>query len=153
LRSWQLIQLNQAEDGRRGDSEDIGDFTDRHFATSLSFSLTIDRNAMMVAHRTDTDWRPDLSVCRAALILIQDRCDPCVGLDSRQFANGLHKIMVGGIAMLSGLKLGKLHLRVISALPVQHEAYRLALRSGGDILQCDAKQALLVFWRVVGIVP
>src|ERR1039457_3655237 len=96
-----MLQLNQAEDSRRCDSEDIGGFTDRHFATSLSFSLTIDLNRMVVAHRTDTHRRPDLSVCRAALILIQDRCDPCVGLDSRQFANGLHKIMVGGIAMLS----------------------------------------------------
>jgi len=61
-------------------------------------------------------------VCRAALILIQDRGDPCVGLDSRQFVNRLHKIMVSGGAMLSGLKLGKLYLRVVSALPVQHEA-------------------------------
>jgi hypothetical protein len=83
LRSWQLIQLNQAEDGRWCDSEDIGNFTDRHFTTSLSFSLTTDWNTVMIAYRTDTDWRPDLSVCRAALILIQDRGYPCVGLGFR----------------------------------------------------------------------
>jgi hypothetical protein len=108
---------------------------------------------MVIAQRADTSRRPALSVCRAALVPIQDRCDPRVRFDSRQQADDLHEIIVGNIPMPSGANLRELHLRVIPALPMQHQAYRLALTRRDDLFQRDAKQAFLVLRRTARIVP
>ncbi len=55
--------------------------------------------------------------------------------------------------MLSSTVLGKLQLRVISAFPVQYEAYHLAVTSRNDLFQGDAKQTFLVLRRTARIIP
>ena len=99
LRRRQLFQPNQPQNSGRCDAECGGAFTDGHLAAGLPLSLTVDRNRMVVAQRADTLRSPDLSVCRAALIPIQDRGDPRVWFDPRQHANDLHEIIVGDIPM------------------------------------------------------
>ena len=130
-----------------------GGFTDGHLAAGLPFSLTVDRNRMVVAQRADTLRRPGLSVCRAALIAIQDRRDPCIRFDPRQPANDLHQIIVGDIPMPAGANLLELYLRVIPALPMQYQAYGLAFTRGDDLFQSDTKEAFLVLRQTMWIVP
>src|SRR5712664_3328842 len=117
--------------------------SDGHFAAGLPLSLTVDRNRMVVAQRTDTLRRPDLSVCGAALIPIQDRGDPRVWFDPRQHANDLHEIIFGDIPMPTGANLLELYLCVIPALLMQYEAYCLAFTRGDDLFQSDTKEAFL----------
>src|ERR1035437_8561612 len=111
LRRRQLFQPNQPQNSGRCDAECGGAFTDGHLAAGLPLSLTVDRNRMVVAQRADTLRSPDLSVCRAALIPIQDRGDPRVWFDPRQHANDLHEIIVGDIPMPATANLLKLYLR------------------------------------------
>src|ERR1019366_4969234 len=118
----QLFQPNQPQDSGRRDAENDSGFTDVHFAPGPTFALTVDRNRMVAAQRADTLRRPDLFMGRAALIPIQDGCDSRIWFDPRQLANDLHPITVGNIPMLASAKLLELKLRVISALPMQHEA-------------------------------
>src|SRR5664279_5739119 len=144
LRRRQLFQPNQPQNSGRGDAECGGTFTDGHLVAGLPLSLTIDRNRMVVAQRADTLHSPDLSVCRTALIPIQNRGDARVWFDPRQDANDLHEIIVGDIPMLAGANLLELYLRVIPALPMQYEAYGLAFTRGDDLFQSDTKEAFLV---------
>ena len=145
LRRRQLFQSNQPQDSGRRDAENDGGFTDRHLAARLPFSRTVDRNRMVAAQRADTLRRPDLSMWCAALIPIQDCGDPRVWFDSRQCANDLHQIILGKIPMVATANLLELNLGVISALPMQHEAYGLALRRGNDLFQRDTKEPFLMF--------
>jgi hypothetical protein len=92
-------------------------------------------------------------VCRTALIPIQNRGDARVWFDPRQDANDLHEIIVGNIPMPTGTNLLKLYLRVIPALPMQYEAYCLAFTRGGDLFQGDTKEAFLVLWQTLWIIP
>jgi hypothetical protein len=108
---------------------------------------------MVVAQRADTLRSPGLSVCRTALIPIQDRGDPRVWFDPRQHANDLHEIIVGDIPMPTSANLLELYLRMIPALPMQYEAYCLAFTRGDDLFQSDTKEAFLVLWQTVRIVP
>ena len=153
LRRWQLFQSNQPQDGGRRDAGNDSGFTDGHFAGFLTFALTVDRNRMMAAQRANTLRCPDLSMCCAALIPIQDCGDSRIWFDPRQLANDLHHITVGNIPMLASAKLLELKLRVISALPMQHEAYAIALRRSHDLFQRDSKELFLVFRRTVWIIP
>jgi hypothetical protein len=89
--------------------------------------------SMVVAQRADTLRRPTLSVCRMALIPIQDRGDPRVWFDPRQHANDLHQIIVGDVPMPAGANPLELYLRVVPALPMQDETYRLAFTRGDDV--------------------
>ena len=100
---------------------------------------------MVAAQRADTLRRPDLSMWCAALIPIQDCGDPRVWFDSRQRANDLHQIIVGKIPMVATANLLELNLGVISALPMQHEAYGFAIRRSNDLFQRDTKEPFLVF--------
>ena len=87
----QLFQANQPQDsGRRGAENDSGLFTDGHFAPVLTFALAADRNRMVAAQRANTVRRPDLSMCCAALIPIQDCGYSRIWFDPRQLANELH---------------------------------------------------------------
>src|ERR1700730_3608518 len=116
LRRQQLFQPNQPQNSGRRNVERGGAFTDGHFAAGLPLSLPVDRNRMVVAQRADTLRSPALSVCRTALIPIQDRGDPRVWLDPRQHTNDLDEIVVGDIAMPPWASLLELYLRVIPAL-------------------------------------
>jgi hypothetical protein len=89
---------------------------------------------MVAAQGADTLSRPYFSVCRAALIPIQDRGDPRVRFDPRQLANDLHEILVGDIPMFATANLLELHLGVIPSLPMQHEPYGFTLACGDDLL-------------------
>jgi hypothetical protein len=89
---------------------------------------------MAAAQGTGTHRRPYFSVCRAALIPIQDRGDPRVRFDPRQFANDLHEILVGDIPMFTTANLLELHLSVIASLPMQHEPYGFTFACGDDLL-------------------
>ena len=149
LRRRQLFQPNQPQNSGRCDAECGGAFTDGHLVAGLPLSLTVDRNRMVVAQRADTLRSPVLSVCRTALIPIQDRGDPRVWFDPRQHANDLHEIIVGDIPMPTGANLLELYLRVIPALPMQYEAYCLAFTRGDDLFQSDTKEAFLVLWQTV----
>src|ERR1035437_4164899 len=153
LRRRQLFQPNQPQNSGRCDAECGGTFTDGHLVAGLPLSLTVDQNRMVVAQRADTLRSPALSVCRTALIPIQDRGDPRVWFDPRQRANDLQEIIVGDIPMLAGADLLKLYLRVIPALPMQYEAYCLAFTRGDDLFQSDTKEAFLVLRQTVRIVP
>src|SRR5271169_5461393 len=144
LRRWQLFQPNQPQHSGRCNAENIARFADRHFVAGLPFSFAVDRNRMIAAQGADTLCRPYFSMCRAALIPIQDRGDSCVRFDPRQYANDLHEILVGDIAMRTAANLLELHLGVISSLPMQHEPYGFTLTCGDDLFQRDAKEALLV---------
>src|ERR1017187_820840 len=137
LRRRQLFQPNQPQNSGRCDAECGGTFTDGHLVAGLPLSLTVDQNRMVVAQRADTLRSPVLSVCRTALIPIQDRGDSRVWFDPRQRANDLHEIVAGDIPMLAGADLLKLYLRVIPALPMQYEAYCLAFTRGDDLFQSD----------------
>jgi hypothetical protein len=108
---------------------------------------------MVVAQRADTLRSPALSVCRTALIPIQDRGDPRVWFDPRQQAHDLHEIIVGDIPMPTGANLLELYLRVIPALPMQYEAYCLAFTRRDDLFQSDTKEALLVLRQTLWIIP
>jgi hypothetical protein len=127
--------------------------TDGHFAAGLPLALTVYRYRMIVAQRADTLRSPALSVCRTALIAIQDRGDPRVRFDPRQDANGLHEIIVGDIPMAAAANLLELYLRVIPALPMQYEAYCLAFTGGYNLFQSDPKEAFLVLRQTVWIIP
>jgi len=76
---------------------------------------------MVVAQRADALCSPSLLVCRAALIAIENRSDPCIRFDPRQPANNLHQIIAGDIPMPAGANPFKLYLRVIPALPMQYQ--------------------------------
>ena len=123
LRRRQLFQPNQPQDSGGCDAENIARFTNGHFAAGLPFSFTVDRNRMAVAQRADTRRRPYFSVCRAALISVQDRGDPRVRFNPCQHANDLHEILIGDIPMCATANLLELHLGVIPSLPMQHESY------------------------------
>src|SRR5947209_14979512 len=99
---------------------------------------------MVIAQRADTLRGPLLSVCRTALIPIQDRGDPRVWFDPRQRANDFHDIIIGDIPMPPSANLLKLYLRMIPALPMQYEAYCLAFTRGDDFFQSDTKETFLV---------
>ena len=73
LRRRQLFQPNQPQNSSRRDVECGGAFTDGHLAAGLPLSLTVDRNRMVIAQGADMLRSPLLSVCRMALIPIQDR--------------------------------------------------------------------------------
>src|SRR5260370_42327853 len=118
-----LFQPNKTQDGGRCDAENIGRFTDRYFVAGLPFSLTVDRNRMVVAQGADTLRRPCVSVYRAALIPIQDRGDPRVRFDPRQLANDLHEILVGYIPMCTAANLFVLPLVLFSSRPFHHHPY------------------------------
>ena len=133
LRRRQLLQPNQPQNTGRRDAEGAGGITDRHLAAGLSLSLTVNRNRMVVAQRTDALCSPSLLVRRAALIAIENRSDPCIRFDPRQLANDLHQIIAGDIPMSTGANLFKLYLRVIPALPMQYQAYSLAFTRGDDL--------------------
>jgi len=108
---------------------------------------------MIIAQRADTLRSPLLSVCRAALIPIQDRGDPRVGFNPRQRANNFHEVIVGDIAMPTSANLLKLYLRMIPALPMQHQTYRITFTRGDDFLQSDAEEAFLVLRQTLWIIP
>ena len=108
---------------------------------------------MVVAQRANTLRRPDLPMCRAALIPIQDGGDSHIWFDPRQRANDLHEILVGDISMFAAANLLELYLSVIPSLPMQHEPYGFTLACGDDLLQRDAKESLLVLRRTLRIVP
>src|ERR1035437_8962242 len=108
---------------------------------------------MVVAQRADTRRCPDLSVCRAALIPIQDRGDPHVWFDPRQNSNDLHQIIVGDKPMPASANLLEVDLRMIPTLPMQHEAYCLPFTGGDDLFQSDTEQALFVFRQALRIIP
>src|SRR6266478_370751 len=139
-----MIHGAPTQAGGRCDAENIGRFTDRYFVAGLPFSLTVDRNRMVVAQGADTLRRPCVSVYRAALIPIQDRGDPRVRFDPRQLANDLHEILVGYIPMCTAANLLELHLGVIPSLPMQHEPYGFTVACRDDLLERDAKEALFV---------
>lgn len=92
-------------------------------------------------------------MCRAAVIPIEDRSDPCVWFDSRQHANDLYQIIASDVAMAAGANLLELYLCVVSALPMQYEAYCLAFTRGDDVFQRDSKKTFLVLRQGVRIVP
>ena len=138
LRCRQLFQPNQPQDTGRRDAEGGRTFTDRHFAAGLPLSLTIDGNLVVVAQRADTLRRPALSVCGPALVPIQNRGDPRVGLDPCQHPHDLHQGIVSDIPMPAATNLLEFYLRVISTLPMQYEAYRLAFTCGDNFFQSDA---------------
>ena len=92
-------------------------------------------------------------MCRTALIPIQDRGDPRVWFDPRQRANDFHEIIVRDITMPSSANLLKLYLRMIPALPMQHEAYCLAFTRGDDFFQSDTKETFLVLRQTLWIIP
>ena len=108
---------------------------------------------MIIAKRADTFRDPVISVCRTALIPIQNRGDSRVWFDPCQHANEFHQVIVGDIPMPAAANLLELHPRVIPALPMQDEAYRLAFTRGDDLFQSDAQEALLVFRQTLRIVP
>jgi len=108
---------------------------------------------MIVAQRADTFRSPVISVCRTALIPIQDRGDSRVWFDPCQHANDLHQIIIGDIPMPAAANLLELYLRVIPALPMQGEAYRLAFTHGDDLFQSDAQKPFLVLRQTLRIVP
>jgi len=153
LRRRQLFRPNQPQDRGLCDPENLTRFTHEHFAASLPFSLTVDRNPVMVAHAADTLRRPYFAMCRAALVAIQDGGDSLVWFHPRQRANDLHQILVQNIAMFADTNLLELYLSMISSLPMQHEPYGFAFARGNDVLQCDAQQSFLVLRRTARIVP
>ena len=106
---------------------------------------------MVVAQRTNTSRRPDFAMRGAALIPIQDGGYSRVRFDPRQRVNDLHEILVGGIPMFAAANLLELHLGVIPSLPMQHESCGFTLAR--DLLQRDAKEALLVLRRTTRIIP
>jgi len=108
---------------------------------------------MVVAQGADTLRSPLLSVCRTALIPIQDRGDPRVWFDPRQRANNFHEIIVGDIPMPTSANLLKLYLRMIPALPMQHQTYRITFTRGDDFLQSDTEEAFLVLRQTLWIIP
>ena len=55
--------------------------------------------------------------------------------------------------MPTGANLLELYLRVIPALPMQDEAYRLAFTRGDDLFESDTKEAFLVLRQTLRIVP
>src|SRR5271169_891644 len=55
--------------------------------------------------------------------------------------------------MPTGANLLKLYLRVIPALPMQDEAYRLAFTRGDDLFESDTKEAFLVLRQTLRIIP
>jgi hypothetical protein len=108
---------------------------------------------MVVAQRADALCSPTLLMCRAALIAIENRSDPCIRFDSRQTAYDLHQIIAGDIPMPASANLFELYLRVIPALPMQYQAYSLAFTRGDDLFQSDPKEAFLVRRQTMRIVP
>src|SRR5579863_1885237 len=153
LRRRQLFQPNQPQNSGRCDTECGGTFTDGHLVAGLPLSLTVDRNRMVITQRADALRSPLLAVCRMALIPIQDRGDPRVWFDPRQCANDFDEIIVGDMPMPTGANLLKLHLRMIPALPMQYEAYRLAFTRGDDFFQSNTEEAFLVLRQTLWIVP
>jgi hypothetical protein len=149
----QPFQPDQTKDRGGCDAKDDSDFTDRHLATGLTFPLTIDRNRPVVAQRGDTACRPALTVWGTAVLTIEDRRDPCVGFDSRQRAHDLHEIFVRHVPIATGANLRELHLGVIAALPMHHQADGVAFTRGDDLSYGEAQEALLVGRRTVWVVP
>src|SRR5208283_2939717 len=121
LRRRQLFQPNQPQDRGLCDPENLTGFADEHFAASLPFSLTVDRNLMMVAHEPHTLRCPYFAKCRAALVAIQDGGETLVRFDPRQHANYLHLVLVRNIAIFPSTNLLNLYPSMIPSLPMQHE--------------------------------
>jgi len=74
---------------------------------------------MVVAQRADALCSPGLLVCRAALVAVENRGDPCIRFDPRQLANKLHQVLVSDVPMPAAANLRELDLRVIPALPMR----------------------------------
>src|ERR1017187_2603355 len=153
LRRGQLFQSYQPQNSGRRNAEGSGTFTDGHLAAGLPFALAVDRNRVVVAQRADTLHGPALSVCRMALIPIQDRGDPRAWFNPRQHANNLHQIIVGGIPMRTGPNLLELYLSMVPALPMQDQPYGLAFTRRDDLFQGDTKEAFLVLRQTLRIIP
>src|SRR5262249_46666298 len=101
----QPFQPDQTKDRGGCDAKDDSDFTDRHLATGLTFPRTIDRNRPVVAQRGDTACRPALTVWGTAVLTIEGRRDPCVGVDARQRAHDLHEIFVRHVPLANRAEL------------------------------------------------
>jgi hypothetical protein len=148
-----LFLPNQPQNRCRRDAEDDGNFADRHFPAGPPLSFTVDGDRVVVAQGANSFRRPTLPVCCAPSIPIQDRGDSRVGFDPRQHANNLHEVVVGYIPMPATAKFWELHLRVISALPMQHQTYSFCFRRGNNLFQSDPQEALFVLRRTTGIIP
>jgi hypothetical protein len=57
------------------------------------------------------------------------------------------------LTMPTAANLLELYLRVIPALPMQYEAYRLAFTGGDNLFQSDTKKAFLMLRQTVWIIP
>src|SRR5450759_2496139 len=70
-------------------------------------------------------------------------------------ANDSHdwRIYADFAQVLTSANLLELYLCMIPALPMQYEAYCLAFTRGDDLFQRDTKEAFLVLWQTVRIVP
>ena len=96
-------------------------FVDGQFATGLPVFLTIDRNRVIIAQRTDTPRCPRFVVCGTATHAVEYRGNHGVWLYLRQRTNELDRVSIGDIAVLTCSHLLELYLGVIATLPMQHE--------------------------------
>src|SRR5882672_8629734 len=108
---------------------------------------------MIVAQRTDESSSPRLSMGAAPTHLIENRGDPRVRLNPSQRANDFDKVCVGHISVLAIAKFLQLQLRVVAALPMQHQTNGVLFRGGDNLLERDAQNALLMLGRAERVIP
>jgi len=117
------------------DAKTARDFVQNELSPLGSFGLAIDRNLMHGAEIADAQLGPAVSFGRAYSEPVEKWGNAVVRQDASEFVNQLHGLDVGLPAILPGAVLRHFKPRVISALPMQHEAQPISLHCDDDLLE------------------
>ena len=110
-----------------------------------TLAVAIDRNLMHAAEIPDAQQGPTLSFGRAYSEPVEKWGDAVVRQYASEFADQLHGLDVSLPAILPGAVLRHFQPRVISALPMQHEAQPIGLHRDDDLLEDGAQNPLAGF--------
>ncbi len=125
----------------------------RQFPARDALAFYISCNLMIAAKRSHAHISPGVPATAAQSQAIQSRCDSLIRLYARQLLNQGNDVVADSIAMVSGLVLRKLVLRVIAALPMNGERDEFSVDVDDDLLDDGAKDAFLQRWRAGWVIP
>ena len=117
------------------------------------FAVAVDRNLMHAAEVADTQLGPALSFGRAYSEPVKKWSDAVIWQYASEFADQLHGLDVSLPSILPSAVLRHFKARVISALPMQHEAQPIGLHRDNDLLEDGAQNPLASFVGRGGMVP
>src|SRR5205807_9350757 len=117
-----------------------------------AFALTIDRNLMHGAEVADAQLGPAISFGRAYPEPVENRGDAVVRQYASEFTDQLHGLDVGLPAILASTVFRHFKPRMITALPMQHEAQSIGRDRDDDLLEDGPENPFASFGGRGGVV-